>query len=58
MTYVAKIWRNRIEGETQLYSNCPGLYKDDVLTLLKEDVASGKITAEKFKEYTGTDYTA
>ena len=53
---IAKIWRNRIEAGTQQYSDCPEKYKVMVLELMREDVASGKITAERFKELTGEDY--
>jgi hypothetical protein len=53
---MAKIWRNRIIAETQLFSKCPARYKDDVEALLRADVASGEITAEKFTELTGLEY--
>lgn len=55
---MAKIWRNRIIGETQKFESCPDRYVDDVLALLKADVVSGKITAEKYKELTGKEYVA
>lgn len=53
---IAKIWRNRIEAGTQSFDNCPEKYKADVLTLMRQDVASGKITAERFEELTGEPY--
>ena len=53
---IAKIWRNRIEAGTQSFDNCPEKYKADVLTLMRQDVASGKITAEQFEELTGEPY--
>ncbi|MBP3542720.1 MAG: XkdX family protein [Lachnospiraceae bacterium] len=55
---MAKIWRNRIIGETQLFENCPARYKTAVLELLKKDVADGTITAEQYEQYTGLTYEA
>ncbi len=55
---MAKIWRNRLEAGTQKFEDCPDRYKEDVKALLKADVASGKITAERYKEITGEKYTA
>lgn len=53
-----KIWRNRIIGKTQKFEKCPDRYKDEVLALLKADVASGEITADQYKEFTGEEYVA
>ena len=53
-----KIWRNRLEAGTQKWEECPEKYRAKVDALLKEDVASGKITAERYKEITGNDYVA
>lgn len=53
---MAKIWRNRIWGETQSFANCPDQWKDEVITLMREDVAKGKYTSEKFTELTGIEY--
>lgn len=53
---IAKIWRNRIEAGTQSFTDCPEKYKAMVLQLMREDVASGKITAEEFEELTGEPY--
>ena len=33
---MAKIWRNRIEGGTKTFEECPDRYKDDVLQLIDE----------------------
>lgn len=53
---IAKIWRNRIWAETRTFQECPDKYKTDVEMLMREDVASGKYTAEKFEELTGIPY--
>lgn len=51
-----KIWRNRIEAGDQLFENCPQRYKAGVLELMRQDVADGVITAERFEELTGQPY--
>jgi len=53
---MAKIWRNRLIAGTQKFDDCPDKYKESVVALLREDVANGVITAERFKEITGRDY--
>ena len=53
---MAKIWRNRLIAGTQSFEDCPDKYKEAVVALLREDVANGVITAERFKEITGLDY--
>lgn len=53
---MAKIWRNRIIAGDREYSAVPSSIKNDVLNLLKQDVANGVISAERFKEITGEDY--
>lgn len=53
---MAKIWRNRIIAGDQEYSHCPAKYKAQVLALLKNDVAQGTISAERFEELTGQPY--
>lgn len=53
---IAKIWRNRIEAGTQQFSDCPARYKAQVLTLMRQDVVDGIITAEQFEELTGQPY--
>lgn len=53
---MAKIWRNRLEAGTQKWADCPDRYRDEVRELLKADVASGKITEERYREITGEDY--
>lgn len=55
---MAKIWRNRLEAGTQKWADCPERYRAEVDALLKADVVSGKITAERYREITGKDYAA
>lgn len=47
---MAKIWVKRLEAGTQLFSECPYKYRNDVLALLEEDVQNGKITRERYNE--------
>ena len=53
---MAKIWRNRIEAGDQLFSHCPEKYRSQVLTLMRQDVVDGKISAERFEDLTGIPY--
>ena len=53
---IAKIWRNRIEAGTKKFENCPARYQDNVLTLMRQDVIDGIITAEQFENLTGIPY--
>ncbi len=53
---MAKIWVRRLEAGTQVFEDCPEKYKDEVVRLLRADVASGKITAERYEEITGEPY--
>jgi len=51
-----KIWRNRIEAETQRFEDCPAYYRDKVLELMRADVENNVISKEKFEELTGEKY--
>ncbi len=53
---IAKIWRNRIEAGDQLFKDCPKKFKDQVLTIMRQDVVDGVITAEQFEELAGQPY--
>ncbi len=53
---MANIWRNRIWAGTKTFQECPARYKDDVETLMRQDVAAGKHTAEEFEEKTGIPF--
>lgn len=45
-----KIWANRLEAGTQIWANCPISRREAVIIILREDVANGKITEERFNE--------
>ena len=47
---IAKIWKNRIIAKDQVYSECPDKYKEDVKTLLLEDVKNSVITKDTYDE--------
>lgn len=53
---MAKVWRNQIIAGNKTFEECPARYKPQVLTLLREDVVNGVITAEQFEELTGQPY--
>ena len=53
---MAKIWRNRIIAGDQEFSHCPTRYRSQVLSLLRQDVEDGVITAEQFEKLTGQPY--
>lgn len=53
---MAKIWRNRIEAGDQKFEDCPAKWQNQVLDLMRQDVANGVITAEEFEEMTGQPY--
>lgn len=56
------IWRNCIEAGTKKFEQCPDIYKEEVLTLMRLDAAEGKMTKqgkmtpELFEELTGVTY--
>lgn len=60
---IAKIWKDRIEARTQSFDSCPIQYKEEVLSLMRDDVKNKrttpngeKMTSKLFKELTGTKY--
>ncbi len=55
---MAKIWRNRIIAGTRTYQEVPLLWKAQVKNLLRQDVANGVITAERYEEIVGEPYEA
>ena len=55
---MAKIWANRLIGGTKVWEQVPASRKASVLEELRNRVESGEITAERFKEITGTEYEA
>ena len=56
---MAKIWANRlIDGDRWTWDDVPASRKNAVKTELRNRVADGEITADKYKEITGEDYEA
>ena len=51
-----KIWANRLIAGTKTWDQVPASRKDSVLEELKNRVAAGSLTAEKFEEITGEAY--
>lgn len=45
---MAKIWARRLEAGTQVFSDCPEKYRDDVIAILQRDVTLGIITEEDY----------
>lgn len=48
-----KIWANRLIAGTKQWEDVPATRKSGVLSELKDRVADGEITAEKFEAITG-----
>ena len=55
---MARIWANRIEAGTFTLDQCPAYRHKAVKEVLRQDVADGRITAERYKEITGVEYIA
>lgn len=56
---MASIWRNRIWAGTKTFDELHAKaqrYEEEVLRLMREDVANGKHSAEEFEEKTGIPY--
>lgn len=51
-----RIWANRLEAGTKTWDECPDIRKNGVDAVLRQDVADGVITAERYAEITGKDY--
>lgn len=51
------IWANRLIAGTKTWDECPNSRKDAAKEVLRERVAAGKITGERYKEITGEDYS-
>ena len=51
-----KIWANRLIAGTKTWEQVPASRKDAVLAELKNRVAEGSLTAEKFEAITGIAY--
>lgn len=51
-----RIWANRLEAGTKTWAEVPNSRKSAVDLILRQDVADGKITAERYTEITGVLY--
>jgi len=51
-----RIWANRLEAGTQVWSSVPSSRKAAVEAILRADVEAGVITAARFEEITGIPY--
>ena len=51
---MAKIWARRLEAGTQIFSDCPEKYRDDVIAILQRDVTLGIITQEDYDRIINT----
>lgn len=51
------IWANRLIAGTKTWDECPDSRKEGVRMILKERVEAGEITAKKYAEITGEDYS-
>lgn len=53
---MARIWANRLEDGTKAWAEVPTSRKGTVREVLRDDVASGVISAERYEEITGEPY--
>lgn len=53
-----RIWANRLEAGTKTWDECPVSRKTAVDAILRQDVADGRITAERYTKITGKPYEA
>lgn len=54
---MARIWANRLEAGTFTWADVPQSRKAAVKKVLRGDVESGKITAERYEEIVGEEYS-
>lgn len=47
---MAKIWVNRIEAGTKLFSECPARYQEDVKAIFAKKAENGEIPTEVVEE--------
>lgn len=52
-----RIWANRLEAGTQIWADVPERRKAAVDAILRQDVIDGVITAERYTEITGNDFS-
>lgn len=53
---MARIWANRLEAGTQVWSAVPAVRREAVKAVLRQDAAAGRITAEQYQTITGEPY--
>ena len=51
-----RIWANRLEAGTKTWAQCPNSRKTDIDAILRQDVADGVITQERYAMITGSNY--
>ena len=51
------IWANRLIAGTKIWDECPDSRKEGVRMILKERVEAGEITAKRYAEITGEEYS-
>lgn len=54
---MARIWANRLEAGTFTWADVPQSRKAAVREVLRGDVASGKLTPERYEEIVGEEYS-
>lgn len=47
---MARIWANCLETGTQVWNSVPETRREAVKAVLRQDVETGRISAEKYKE--------
>ena len=52
-----RIWANRLEAGDQVWSSVPLFRKDKVRQIMQEDVRKGIISAERYREICGENYS-
>ena len=57
MNAMDKIWANRLIAGTQVWGDMPTSRKTGVKAALTERVKNGEISAERYQEITGEEYT-
>ena len=53
---IAKSYWRLIKAGNRTFDSIPDSVKEDVIALAKQDVDTGEITPERYKEITGEDF--
>lgn len=53
---INRVWVSRLECGAKTWAECPDARKLDVDNMLRRDVVTGVITAERYTEITGEEY--